>query len=99
MTTKGNGKEQAARIKRLIDFIEMKSESQNFLASLSRIFFSSLGVCTIFMRSCATSSGRKTTMKVTTRFSKTIMHDLSGVQQNPETFCPLTAGYSAEASE
>ena len=28
MTTKVNGKEQAARINRLIDFIEMKSESK-----------------------------------------------------------------------
>ena len=30
---------------------------------------------------------------------ETIMHDLNGITENPETFCPCTAGYSAETSE
>ena len=30
---------------------------------------------------------------------ETIIHDLNGITQNPETFCPRTAGYSVETSE
>lgn len=30
---------------------------------------------------------------------ETIIYDLNGITQNPETFCPRTAGHSAETSE
>ena len=30
---------------------------------------------------------------------ETIMHDLNGITQNPETFCPRTSGYSEDSAE
>ena len=83
MTTKRNGKEQAARIIRPIDFIEMKSEA-NSLASLSRILFCLRSMYDLHALLC-TSSGRKTNESDDT-ILKTILYDLVASSRTPKHF-------------
>jgi len=98
MTTKCNGKEQAARINRLIDFIEMKSESKFpriFIQDILLVFGSMYDLHALLCYFKWAQDHHESDDTIL----KTILYDLAGVQQNPETFCPRTAGYSAEASE
>jgi len=95
MTTKGNGKEQAARIKRLIDFIEMKSESKFpriFIQDILLVFGSMYDLHALLCYFTWAQDHHESYDTIL----KTIMHDLNGVKQNPETFYPRTAGYSED---
>ena len=98
MTTKRNGKEQAARINRLIDFIEMKSESnfpRMFIQDILLVFGSMYDLHALLCYFEWAQDHYESDETIL----ETIMHDLNGIKQNPETFRPRTAGYSAEASE
>jgi|GEM_PF-3457149 len=98
MTTKRNGKEQAARINRLVDFIEMKSEAKFpriFIQDILLVFGSMYDLHALLCYFKWAQDHHESDDTIL----KTILYDLGGVQQNPETFCPRTAGYSAEASE
>ena len=95
MTTKGNGKEQAARINRLIDFIEMKSESKFpriHIQDILLVFGSMYDLHALLCYFKWAQDNHESEDNIL----KTILHDLSGIQQNPETFCPRTAGYSED---
>jgi hypothetical protein len=98
MTTKGNGKEQAARIKRLIDFIELKSESKfprSFIQDILLVFGSMYDIHALLCYFKWAQDHYESDETIL----ETIMHDLNGIKQNPEIFCPRTAGYSDETSE
>ena len=90
-----NGKEQAIRINRLIDFIEFKSESKFPRAHIQDILlvFGSMydldALLCYFKRAEEHHESEEMMLA-------TILHDLYGIQQDPEIFCPRTAGYSEE---
>ena len=95
MTTKGNGKDQAARINRLIDFIEMKSESKFpriYIQDILLVFGSMYDLHALLCYFKWAQDSHESDDIIL----KTILHDLNGIQQNPETFCPRTAGYSED---
>ena len=95
MTIKGNGKEQAARINRLIDFIEMKSESKFpriHIQDILLVFGSMYDLHALLCYFKWAQDNHESEDIIL----KTILHDLSGIKQNPETFCPRTAGYSED---
>ena len=95
MANKGNGREQAARIKRLIDFIEIKSESKfprMFIQDILLVFGSMYDLHALLSYFVWAQDNHESDGVIL----ETIMHDLYGVKQNPETFCPRTAGYSED---
>ena len=93
MTTKGNGKDQAARINRLIDFIEMKSESKFPRAHIQDILLVFGSMYDLDALLCYFKWAQDN-HESEDLILKTILHDLYGIKQNPETFCPRTTGYS-----
>ena len=95
MTTKGNGQDQAARINRLIDFIEMKSESKFPRIHIQDILLVFGSMYDLHALLCYFKWAQDNHESDDT-ILKTILHDLNGIQQNPETFCPRTAGYSED---
>jgi hypothetical protein len=94
MTNNRNGKEQAARINHLLDFIERKSESKfprSFIQDILLVFASMYdlhALLSYFERALERRESEDTILE-------TIMHDLYGIKQNPETFHP----HSAETHE
>ncbi len=94
MTSKSNGKEQAVRINHLLDFIERKSESKfprSFIKDILLVFASMYdlhALLSYFEWAQLHHESEDTILE-------TIMHDLYGIKQNPETFNP----HSAETHE
>jgi hypothetical protein len=95
MTTNRNGKELAARINRLVDFIDLKSGSNfprflilNLLLVFGRVYDLYALLCYF--------EWAQDTHQHDADILKTIMHDLNGIKHNPETFRPHTAGYSED---
>ena len=95
MTIKGNGKDHAARVNRLIDFIEMKSESKFPRIHIQDILLVFGSMYDLHALLCYFKWAQDNHESDDT-ILKTILHDLNGIQQNPETFCPRTAGYSED---
>jgi len=90
MTTKHNGKEQAVRINRLLDFIERKSEAKfprSFIQDILLVFASMYDLHALL---CYFEWAQEHHESEDT-ILETIMHDLYGIKQNPETFHPLSA--------
>lgn len=90
MTSKSNGKEQAARINRLLDFIERKSEAKfprSFIQDILLVFASmyDLNALLYYFESAQEHHESEDTIL------ETIMFDLYGIKRNPETFRPRSA--------
>jgi hypothetical protein len=85
-------KERAAKINRLADFIEKKSEIKfprffilNSLFDFGRMYdLDALLRCFDWAQDNHESDAR---------VLETIMHDLNGIKQDPETFSPRSSGY------
>ncbi len=93
MTSKSNGKEQAIRINRLLDFIESKSEAKfprSFIQDILLVFASMYDLHALlcyFERAQERHESEDTILE-------TIMHDLYGIKQDPGTFRPRSADTS-----
>ena len=93
MTSKSNGKEQAVRINRLLDFIEKKSEAKfprSYIQDILLVFESmyDLHALLSYFESAQEHHESEDTIL------ETIMHDLYGIKQNPKTFRPRSADTS-----
>ena len=98
MTTNRTGRELLARINHLIDFIHVKSGS-NFprilIMNLLLVFGSMYDLYALLRYFEWAQDNHQRDADIL----KTIMHDLNGIKQDPETFYPYTAVYSVNSSE
>ena len=98
MTTNDTRKELIARVNRLADFIEIKSGAdfpRILLLNLLHVFGSMYDLYALL---CYFEWAQDHHVREAD-ILKTIMHDLNGIKHNPETFRPLTAGYSQDSAE
>lgn len=98
MTTNSNGEELAARINRLSDFIRIKSGSNFPRILILNLLFVFGSMYDLYALLCYFEWAQDHHEREAD-ILKTIMHDLNGIKQDPETFRPHSAGYSKDSAE
>lgn len=84
------------KLDRLIDFIESESTFPRILVLDMLLVFACMYEIHALLRYFKWAQDNH---ESDDDILETIMHDLNGITENPETFCPRTAGYSAETSQ
>ncbi len=94
MTTNGttDKKKPAAKIKRLVDFIEKKSKIKfpRYFILNSLFMFGKIYDLDALLRYFEWAQDNR---ESDASILGTIMHDLNGIKQDPETFSPRSSGY------